>query len=136
MFDWIKETIDYYKNRENVELIIRVHPAEITGDVPSRQKVQDELRSIYKVFPSNIKIIPPSSTASTYILLENSNLVLIYNTKTGIEAAAMGKKVVVAGEAWIRNKGFSLDATSKDNYLSILNSVDLEKNLEKREKML
>ena len=92
MFDWIKETIDYYKNKENIQLIIRVHPAEITGDVPSRQKVQDELRSIYKVLPSNIKIIPPSSPASTYILLENSNLVLIYNTKTGIEAAAMGKK--------------------------------------------
>ena len=54
MFDWIKETIDYYKNKENIQLIIRVHPAEITGDVPSRQKVQDELRQYLKVLPSNI----------------------------------------------------------------------------------
>lgn len=138
MFDWISETINFYSSKKDTELIIRVHPAEITGDVPSRQKVQDELKNIFKILPENVKIIPPSSSASTYTMLEKSNLVLIYNTKTGIEAAAMGKKVVVAGEAWIRNKGFSWDAESKENYLSILNSIDMNENLdhEKKERAL
>ena len=119
------------KIKKDLQLIIRVHPAEITGDVPSRQKVEEELSKKYKKLPENIKIIPPSSSASTYSLIENSNLLLIYNTKTGIEAAAMGKKVVVAGEAWIRNKGFSWDAESKDDYLSILKTINLNENLDK-----
>ena len=33
-----------------------------------------------------------------------------------------------------KKQRFFFDATSKDNYLSILNSVDLENNLEKRER--
>ena len=82
MFDWIVETIEFYKNKKDIELIIRVHPAEITGDVPSRQKVEEELNYKYKRLPENVKIIPPSSAASTYSLIENSSLLLIYNTKT------------------------------------------------------
>ena len=135
MFDWIVETIEFYKNKKDIELIIRVHPAEITGDVPSRQKVEEELNYKYnKKLPENVKLIPPSSAASTYSLIENSSLLLIYNTKTGIEAAAMGKKVVVAGEAWIRNKGFSYDAESKDDYLSILRTINLNEDLDEEKK--
>ena len=33
--------------------------------------------------------------------------VLIYGTKTGVELTALGKPVIVAGEAWIRGKGIS-----------------------------
>ena len=46
----------------------------------------------------------------------------------------MGKKVVVAGEAWIRNKGFSYDAESKDDYLSILQTINLNKDLDEEKK--
>ena len=46
----------------------------------------------------------------------------------------MGKKVVVAGEAWIRNKGFSYDAESKDDYLSILRTINLNEDLDEEKK--
>ena len=55
-------------------------------------------------------------------------MILIYSTKTGIEAASR-EKVVVAGEAWIRNKGFSYDATSKENYQKILEEINCEDDL-------
>jgi hypothetical protein len=129
MIEWLTFTIDYYKNSKHVQLVIRIHPAELTGDVPSRQKVEDEIKKKFTIIPENIKMIKPENPASTYTLIENSNLVLIYNTKTGIEAAAMGKKVLVAGEAWIRNKDFSFDATSKKDYLNKLENIDLSKDL-------
>ena len=91
MEEWIIKTIDFYSDKEGFNLIIRVHPAEITGDVPSRQKIEDLLNNHYKALPKNIKIIPPENPASTYELIEKSNLILIYSTKTGIEAASREK---------------------------------------------
>jgi hypothetical protein len=53
------------------------------------------------------------------------NAVIIYGTKTGVELTSMGRPVIVAGEAWIRNKGLTLDATSRDNYFHILDGLPL-----------
>ncbi|MGO8381610.1 hypothetical protein ACC745_39445, partial [Rhizobium ruizarguesonis] len=53
----------------------------------------------------------------TYSLCEGSNAVIIYGTKTGVEMTAKGIPVIVAGEAWIRNKGLTLDADTPENYL-------------------
>jgi hypothetical protein len=55
--------------------------------------------------------------------------VIIYNTKTGIELAATGIPVIVAGEAWIRNKGFAIDVDSPETYFNILEHLPLNKRM-------
>ena len=44
---------------------------------------------------------------------------LIYGTKTGVELLKSGIPVVVAGEAWVRGKGVTLDASSPREYFRI-----------------
>ena len=41
----------------------------------------------------------------------------------------MSIPVVVAGEAWIRNKGITLDATSPESYFALLDKLPLNKRL-------
>ncbi len=43
MTDWLMRTIAYFARRPDLQLLIRVHPAEITGNVPSRQPVVEEI---------------------------------------------------------------------------------------------
>jgi len=62
-------------------------------------------------------------------VIEQCDTVIIYNTKTGIEASSMGIPVIVAGEAWIRNKGFTLDASSPQEYGALLDQLPLSKRL-------
>ena len=127
MLEWIFATIDYFKTRPDRQLIIRIHPAEIQGGLPSRQRVQEEIRARYAcAIPANVFVIPPESKLSTYSLMEKCSAVVIYNTKTGIELAAMGIPVIVAGEAWIRNKGFSTDVSSPEEYNRILDRLPLQ----------
>ena len=123
MLSWIFTTIDYFNTRPDLQLVIRVHPAEIQGGLPSRQKVWDEIRNRYQRLPSNVFIIGPENPLSTYAIMEQCDSVIIYNTKTGIELAAMGIPVIVAGEAWIRNKGFSKDVSDPDEYRQVLNQL-------------
>ena len=123
MMDWVFVTVDYFRNRPDLQLLVRVHPAEVHGMLQSRQRVASELLERYGRLPKNIIIVPPESTASTYALMSLCDSVIIYNTKTGIELSAIGIPVVVAGEAWIKNKGFSTDAKSPASYIEILDSL-------------
>lgn len=129
MLDWVIRTIDYFIKRPDLQLIIRVHPAEIHGAFPSRQRVVDEVRKIYSELPKNIIIIPPESNISTYVVMLQCDAVIIYNTKTGIELTAMGIPVIVAGEAWIRNKGFAIDVDSPESYFKILDKLPFKKRM-------
>jgi hypothetical protein len=126
MLDWVLRTIGYFRNRPEMQLLIRVHPAEVRGLTPSRQMLVPELRRAFPTLPPNVFVIPPESQVSTYAVMEQCNSVIIYNTKTGIEVSTMGVPVIVAGEAWIRNKGFSLDAETPDEYFALLDRLPLQ----------
>jgi hypothetical protein len=129
MLDWVLQTIAYFEKHPNLQLLIRVHPAELRGGVPSRQPLVKEINRVFPQLPSNVFVIPPESQISTYALAERCNAALIYNTKTGIEISSMGIPVVVAGEAWIRNKGFSVDADTPDEYFKILDQLPFTSKL-------
>jgi hypothetical protein len=123
MLDWVLKTIEYFVKRPDVQLIIRVHPAEVHGMLPARQKMADEIRKVYPNLPKNIIVIPPESEVSTYAVMSQCSTVIIYNTKTGVELTANGMPVIVAGEAWIRNKGFAIDAADPGEYYEILDRL-------------
>ena len=125
MLDWLTKTILYFKKRPELQLLIRIHPAELRGLVPSRQMVQDEIHRQFPQLPSNVFIIPPDSNVNTYTAMLKCNAVIIYGTKTGVELTSMGIPVVVAGEAWIRNKGLTIDAVSEQDYFQILDGLPL-----------
>lgn len=129
MLDWVLQSIHYFARRPDLQLIIRVHPAEVRGMIPSRQKLIDEVKKAVPELPKNIFVIPPESQISTYAVMEKCNTVIIYNTKTGIEISSMGIPVIVAGEAWIRSKGFSIDASSQEEYFAILNRLPFKEGL-------
>ena len=129
LIDWAVQTIDYFKGRPDLQLLLRVHPAEVRGTSPSRQPLLDEIHKRFPDLPPNVFVIPPESPVSTYAAMELCDSVLIYGTKTGVELTAVGIPVVVAGEAWIKNKGLTLDASTPGDYLRILDSLPLRRRL-------
>lgn len=133
MLEWVLQTIRYFITRPELQLIIRVHPAEIRGLIPSRQLLVPEIRRAFPELPPNVFIVPPESQISTYVLMNQCNSVIIYNTKTGIEVSSMGIPVIVAGEAWIRGKGFSRDVKSPDDYFKTLGQLPFPAGLSSSE---
>ncbi|MCB1194889.1 capsule biosynthesis protein [bacterium] len=126
MREWVLRTIEYFSTRPELQLIIRIHPAEIWGGNPSRQKIADEIKKVYDTLPSNIFVILPEADVSTYVLMKQCNAIIIYGTKMGVELASMGKPVIVAGEAWIRNKNITMDALNAEHYFALLDTLPLK----------
>src|SRR6185503_2966741 len=69
---------------------------------------------------------------STYAVLERCNAALIYGTKMGVELTSVGIPVIVGGEAWIRNKGVTMDAATVEGYHALLDRLPLESGLDEK----
>lgn len=123
MLDWVVRTVAYFAQRPELQLVIRVHPAEVRGTLKSRQRLVDELRKSFGPLPSNVFLIPPESRASTYAVLARCNAALVFGTKMGVELTSVGIPTIVAGEAWIRNKGLTRDAASAEDYINLLDEL-------------
>ena len=129
MLEWLVQTCEYFATRPDLQLLIRVHPAEISGFPPSRQPILTELRKRLPRLAPNIIVVPPESGLSTYALMSLCNSAVIYGTKMGVELTSVGLPVIVAGEAWIRNKGITLDASSPDEYFRLLAQLPIPERL-------
>lgn len=123
MLTWLRQTIEYFSRRPELQLVIRVHPGEIVGTIPSRQRVAEEIDKWFPRLPANIVVVNAQDSLNTYKLMERCDAALIYGTKMGVELAAHGIPIIVAGEAWIRGKGITMDAQSASDYFALLDKL-------------
>jgi hypothetical protein len=121
MFSWLTQVVEYASRSCQFQLIIRIHPAE--ARLPKVERADLLLPRILAAFPELppwIKVVPPESPISSYSLVSLSEMVLVYSSTIGLEAALSGKPVVVAAEVHYRGKGFTYDVTSPADLISIL----------------
>jgi hypothetical protein len=130
MLDWAVRTVDYFRRRPDLQLLIRIHPAEVRGTLPSRQPLEAELRKAFPQLPSNVFLIPAQSRISTYAAMSQCDSAIVYGTKMGVELTSLGIPVIVAGEAWIKNKGLTLDARSPEEYFALLDRLPLGRRMD------
>ena len=117
MAEWIEKTVQYFAERKDVQLIIRVHPGEkLTHGTSMVDVVKAALGSI----PEHITLIEPAEKVNTYDILEITDLGLVYTTTVGLEMAMRGIPVITAGRTHYRGRGFTIDPTSWEAYFSIL----------------
>ena len=61
MTDWMVQTIRYFATRPDLQLVVRVHPAEVTGFVQSRDKMADIIQRVFPRLPRNVRVVPPEN---------------------------------------------------------------------------
>ena len=121
--EWLADTVEWASGRPDLQLAIRVHPAEVRGTVRSRQRLVDVLRDRVGRMPRNVILVPPDDPVSSYALAALCRSVLVFGTKAAIEFAAAGLDVVTAGDAWTRGKGVSRDPEDRAGYLKLLDRL-------------
>lgn len=81
-------------------LVVRTHP-----NLQGRDRgLQDELSSIAGKYKS-IRLVKADEVVCSYQIVEQSNLVVTFGSTIGLEAASIGKKVLVIGVAWYQFSG-------------------------------
>lgn len=123
---WLEDTVAWAAGRPDLQLVIRVHPAEIRGTVRSRQRLAEALRDRIGRLPDNVVLVPPEDPVSSYALAALCSTVLVFGTKAAMEFAAAGLDVVTVGDAWTRGKGVSRDPAGPADYRRLLHSLPAE----------
>jgi len=123
LLDWLFQTMEYFERRPDLQLVIRIHPAEVKAVKKSTQPLAEEIRQRFPRLADNIKVISPESDLSSYTLAEMSQATLIYGTKMGLEIALRGVPVIIAGESMNRGKGFTYDVETPQQYFELLDRV-------------
>jgi hypothetical protein len=123
MVNWVNETILYFIARPELQLVVRIHPAEKKLAHVCRQPMLNEIRAAFPELPPNVRVVAPEEPLNSYALGQISAAALIYGTQLGLELAAMGLPVVMAAEGAYWGKGFTFDASDRESYFHLLDNI-------------
>jgi hypothetical protein len=121
MSEWMTRTVQFFATREDVQLVIRVHPGETL--VPKARSMGQVARDALPELPAHIHIIGATDKVNTYDLIEIADLALVYTTTVGVEAAMNGCPVIACGNTHYRKRGFTIDPDTWEAYFAALESV-------------
>lgn len=121
--EWIIESMYRMEKIKNVNWIIRIHPGEIT--LGSLFTSENLINKFINNIPENIKIIPIDSNINTYDIYQLIDAGITIFGTIGVELPLLGKPVIVAGDAHFSQKGFTLDAATKNEYFNILENAHM-----------
>lgn len=123
-WDWIAASIGYFAGRKDTDLVIRVHPGEgILPGLESMQRIGERIRANFEPLPGTVHLVDWADKINSYSLLGISEAALVYTSTIGLEAACMGKPVVVAGKTHYAGNGFTLDARTPAEFAERLDRV-------------
>lgn len=124
MEDWLWSVGEAAVSRPNMLFVVRTHPAETRGVLPSNEPAEGIVDAIIeKLNLKNLKVIGPESFLTSYDVADYADLALVYGSKIAIELAPF-LPVVVCGEAWVRNKAFTYDVRSRVQMLQYIDTID------------
>jgi|GEM_PF-520129 len=115
--NWVVETIAGFRRRPDVDIVVRLHPAEVRvlnhrTLEPMRQIIDNH----FKELAPNVRVIAPESPVSSYTLMSMVDIGLVYTSTVGLEMALRGKPVVVAAKAHYGGREFTWDADTPEEY--------------------
>jgi Capsule polysaccharide biosynthesis protein len=117
--EWLVSTIGTVLSRSRLPVIVRQHPSERREGQRSRVDVAGLLAENFAGEP-RCRFVAASDPVSSYDLLGAARLVLPYVSNIGIEAAALGRPVLVSGACYYADLGFVWSAGSTDEYFDLL----------------
>ena len=94
-FEWVKATVKHVTGRDDIYLIIRVHPRDYPNKRDDRTSEQAAFwDKLFESRPSNVIVNWPQDRISLYDILREVDVVATGWSATGVEALAFGVPVV------------------------------------------
>jgi hypothetical protein len=126
--EWFVETIRAAIGNDRLQWVVKLHPAHL---VKAKQKNTErrpaELDVIEKEFgslPPHITLVHPDTEVSTYSLFEIADYTVTVRGTVGIESSLFGVPAITAGTGRYDRRGFTVDSSSREEYLRKLATLE------------
>lgn len=122
--EWVTQTIEFILNNTNSNVAVRQHPHE--KNFESYIFAQKYLSERFKE-NKRFQFISCHDTVNTYSLIKEAKVVLPLSSTLGIEAAMMGKCVIVSSDCYYSKLPFVISSETKEEYFNrIKKAIELE----------
>jgi len=126
--EWLIETLRAASGNQRVQWVVKLHPAHSTKarqhNDPSKPAELEVIERVFGKLPAHVKLVFPDNELSTYSLFGVSDYVVTVRGTVGIEAALFGIPVVTAGTGRYDRRGFTLDSSTRQEYLQKLAELE------------
>lgn len=111
--EWLRALVAWAAFRPDIAIAFRQHPCE---RIPAYRSAEDY--SWIASSGANVRFISAEDPVNTYDLLRSCRVVLPYSSRVGIEAAVLGKPVVLAASTYYETMPFASVPESPAAYFS------------------
>lgn len=116
---WMQVTVGHIlEHHPHTQVVIRRHPAErhrhLAARIPWAEVLEQQMRT------GRVRMVEPQDPVSTYDLMSAALLVLPKASTAGVEAAAMGRQVVVEALSCYVDMPFVHAAANRQAYLALV----------------
>jgi len=121
---WLIAVVEHLGGRTDTVVTIRVHPAEVL--VPgweTREPVAGFLAQRFGTLPANVELLAADDPTSSYPLMAEADLGLVYSSTVGLELALEGTPVIAGARPHYTGKGFTHDATDPAHFAQLMDQV-------------
>ena len=116
--EWVIETIDWFKDQKDYQLLIKVHPAEVV--IGTNQSFESIIKSRFNSLPPNVFLIGPREEVNSWSIYGITTMGIVHTTTAGMELPLVGKPCIVVSKTHFRNKGFTIDVPDKTQYFNTI----------------
>ncbi len=118
--EWLQAIIEMCRQRPSIDFCLRIHPGEARLEYDlTHDQTTSWLRE--RGLPSNLEIIPPESSRSSYDLMDQSVAAVVYVSSVGLEMACRGGRVICCGDVHYAGRGFTREV---GDLAALLEEVD------------
>ena len=126
MIAWVIETIEWFANNHDFQLIIRPHPVETSPQIPrTRETVAAAIELCGIQLPENVFLLKSDAKVTFKDLISKYNVrgVTVHTSTVGFEFAAKGMSVITTAKSPYRGFGFTIDPIEKQEYFNAINNL-------------
>ncbi len=115
----ITESIEHFRDRPDIELLIRPHPAEkLIGTKAGYWSLV--LDYFGDKLPGNVTLISPDDNVNSFTVIDMTDVGVVNTSTVGLEMAISGKQALLVAETHYRGKGFTNDIDSPDHFFETI----------------
>jgi hypothetical protein len=125
---WLLETVRVAMANDRLEWFIKVHPSNIwRGEanelLGGRYQEETLIEAHIGKLPAHVHIVPADTKISPLSWMKLADFGITVRGTSGLEMAALGKTVITAGTGRYEGCGFTIDPSSKEEYLALLGKL-------------
>jgi hypothetical protein len=118
--DWLTQLLDWVETQPGISIAIRQHPCERIPAYRGTDQWREILAPHQERLGARLRFVAAEDPVNTYDLLAGCRAVLPWTSRAGVEAAMLGKPVVLGTWCYYMGLGITQDAATPAEYFSAL----------------